>query len=473
MPYSPSIPLEVTRSLLERARTARFEFGDHTALVAVQHMLQQTVDLFNTANAMGMRPENIFALGKVYSNSPPVIDTLRRMGVNIVGTTTPEPGEFHRYFEQDVRRLWQVAAEQFANRGIKRVLVLDDGGLCITNVPDEVFARYELCGVEQTSMGMFRFQEKAPRCAVISWARTAVKLEIGGPIFSRCFLDRLNTEFLGYKTLQGKQLGIIGMGSIGRALAKLALKQGASVLYYDPDPYLHIGSTLRSRIIRVESLEQLMIWCEYVAGCSGRNPFRDKWPLRHKPGIKLFSASGEDQEFGPIIADLKNKPDFKVEPHTWNISSEYGPSGAIQIAYLGYPYNFVSRASEAAPTRIVQVETGGLLAALIQARFYLQLCERKLADNHGIHAVSSSAQRFVYEEWRRAMRKWNVDIVEQFGYDRAMLDVARHDDWFMENTEQLPVNVLDRRMARFVRSDSESAIGLEREAKTNFGSVRR
>ena len=52
-----------------------------------------------------------------------------------------------------------------------------------------------MCGVEQTSLGMFLFEEKPPPFAVISWARAAVKLEIGGPIFSQCLIDRLNTEF--------------------------------------------------------------------------------------------------------------------------------------------------------------------------------------------------------------------------------------------------------------------------------------
>jgi hypothetical protein len=476
MTYSQTSSLEVTRALLDRARAARFRFGADTALVAVQHMLYQTVDLLRTAGEMGLNLQNVFALGKVYSNNTPVIETLRQLGVTVVETTRPRPGEFHRYFEQDTSRLWRVAAEALTHRRVSRVLVLDDGGLCITNAPDAVLERYHLCGVEQTSLGMFRFRQKAPRFAVISWARTAVKLELGGPIFSQCFLDRLNTHFLGRGTLDGKQLGIIGMGSIGRALARLALKQGARVSYYDPDPYLQIREALRRQVTRLESLEELLVRCEYVAGCSGRNPFEEKWPLKHKPGIKLLSASAGDQEFGPIISDLQQKPDFKVEPRTWNISSEHGPSGPIQIAYLGYPYNFVSRAPEAVPTRIVQLETGGLLAALIQARFHLQLCETNQVHNRGIHRVSPKAQRFVCENWRRAMDEWNVNIVEQFGYDPAMLAAARHVNWFVENTEQhpgddAPLSTLEQTMAEFVRDQYRSGIRIERKAETDLGPV--
>jgi len=185
MSHSHSTPLEVTQALLTCARTADFRFGDDTALVAVQHMLKQTVDLFQTVVAMGLNLKNIFALGKVYSNSAKVIATLRAMGVTVVESTMPPPGEFHSYFEHDTKRLWQVAAEQFARRGIKRVLVLDDGGVCITTVPAEILERYSVCGVEQTSLGMFLFEEKPPPFAVMSWARAAVKLEIGGPLFSQ------------------------------------------------------------------------------------------------------------------------------------------------------------------------------------------------------------------------------------------------------------------------------------------------
>lgn len=470
MSYSRSLPLEVTHALSERAGAAAFQFGEDTALVAVQHMLEQTVDLFNTVAEMGLSLHNIFALGKVYSNSPLVIDTLRQRGVTVVETTRPEPGKYDQYFEQDAKKLWQVAAATLARRRINRILVLDDGGFCITTTPPELLERYAMCGVEQTSLGMFLFEQKPPPFAVISWARAAVKLEMGGPIFSRCVVDRFNTEFLAPGVFQPKQLGIIGLGSIGRALANLAFREGWEALYFDPRQDLQICPTLGPQISRVSSLEELMVRCDYVVGCSGRNPFKNKWPLDHKPGIKLLSASGGDQEFGPIINDLRTKPDFHIDKDSWDITSTRGPCGPIQIAYLGYPYNFVSRAPEAVPTRIVQLETGGLLAALIQARIYLEFCEQGLARNSGIHRVSPSAQHFVYEAWLRVMKDLKIDIVELFGYDPAILRAAQHDYWFANNSEPrasshyLPFRTLEEEMDQFVclecnRQTAHQAVG--------------
>lgn len=449
MSHSHSSPLEVTQALLNSARAAGFRFGDDTALVAVQHMLKQTIDLFQTVVAMGLNLKNIFALGKVYSNSAKVIETLRAMGVTVVESVMPPPGEFHRYFEDDTKWLWRAAAEQFARRGIKRVLVLDDGGICITSVPPEILERYSVCGVEQTSLGMFLFEEKPPPFAVMSWARTAVKLEIGGPLFSQCFIEKFNAEFLRHRRLTRKQLGVIGMGSIGRSLANLALKQGNEVLYYDPNTAIRSGR--KGKVTRLDSLEELMVRCDYVVGCSGRNPFNNKWPLKHSPGIKLLSASGGDQEFGPIINDLKQRSRLNVTPKTWDLSFPDGPSGHIQIAYLGYPYNFVSRAIEAVPTRIVQLETGGLLAALVQANIYLDLCEAGKASNCGIHRVSINAQRFVFERWLRAMGKHKIDIVELFGYDSTVFNEANHDEWFVEKSDaHIAHPVLEEKMNRFL-----------------------
>ena len=439
MPRSQLAPLEVTHALFNRAIAAQFQFGEDTALVAVQHLLEQTVDLFETIVDLGLSRQNVFALGKVYSNSSVVIETLRNRGMSVVDTSIPEPGKFDQYHEQDCKRLWHVVTEALARRRIKRILVLDDGGMCITTIPPELLKRYVVCGVEQTSLGMFLFEQKPPAFAVISWARAAVKLEFGGPIFSQCQIDRLKTA-IGRAPVPGEQLGVIGLGSIGRAFAHLAAREGRSVLYYDPRPGLQILQTVHRQVTRVESLQELMERCDYVIGCSGRNPFKDNWPLNHKPGIKLFSASGGDQEFGPIINYLKTKPDFHVDHDTLDVSSEHGPCGPIHIAYLGYPYNFVSRAPEAVPTRIVQLETGGLLAALIQAHVYLDLCEAGLARNTGIHRVSPRVQHLIYEEWLRAMRNLRIDIAEFFGYDPALLRAAQHDDWFARNSEPQPGN---------------------------------
>ena len=204
---------------------------------------------------------------------------------------------------------------------------------------------------------------------------------------------------------------------------------------------------------QIDSLEELMLRCDYVIGCSGRQPFARRWPLNHRPGIKLLSASGGDQEFRAIIRDLKVKPGFSVNPATWDITSAHGPSGPIHIAYSGYPYNFVSRSLEAVPTRIVQLETGGLLAALVQARLCMELVESGKTKNSGLQRVSPQAQCFVYERWLSAMQEYRINISELFAYDAAMLRAAQHEQWFAQNSEPSASrqNQVEAMMIRFLR----------------------
>jgi hypothetical protein len=430
--------MEVTQALVGRAKAANFDFGADTAFVVVQHMLLQTVDLLQAVADMGQRLENVFALGKVYSNSIPVIRTIREMGVTVTESTMPEPGEFNECFVQDIKRLWDVAGHELAQRHINRIIVLDDAGECISNAPPELLQQYMVGGVEQTSQGVFVFEEKPPPFGVISWARAAVKRQIGGRIFSLCLIDNLHTEFLNGNPLQDHTIGIIGLGSIGSGMANLTARQGNKAVFYDPDPNLPIPEFLQGRAVRLDSLEELMLRCEYVFGCSGRNPFKDNWPMAHRPGLKLFSGSSGDQEFVPIILDLKERPSFEIASGSWDLTSADGPSGPILIGYYGYPYNFSSRQVEAVPTHIVQLETGGLLAGLMQARIRLALCENGYEQNTGIHRMSPEAQSFVLKTWLRAMRDRGLDVTERYGYDPEILTAARYNKWFVDHTEPRP-----------------------------------
>lgn len=432
--------MEVTGAFSERARDIRFTFGDDTVLVTVQHMLAQTVDLFRALGEIGLKPENIFALGKIYSNNGAVISAIRGLGVTVLENTAPQPGRFDESFEQDIKRLWKIVTQTLECRRIKRIIVLDEGGHCVTNTPPELLDRYLFAGVEQTSRGIFVFEENPPPFAVFSWARAAVKLQIGGYLFSHCLIDRLRNRFLRGKSLQGLEIGIAGLGSIGRGMANIALQEGSRVSFYDPSAHCQISRFLEDRLTRVDSLQELMLRCDYLLGASGRNPFEGRWPLAHRPGINLISASGGDHEFGPIIRDLARGPSFKLADHTWDITSEDGPTGPILIAFHGFPYNFVSRVEAAVPTRIVQLETGGLLASLIEARTYLSLVEQGHEANAGIHRISPEAQRFAFETWLTAMKEHRIDVCEIYGYDPELFEAARRPGWFAEHSEPYPGN---------------------------------
>jgi hypothetical protein len=193
--------------------------------------------------------------------------------------------------------------------------------------------------------------------------------------------------------------------------------------------------------------------------------------MPHRPGIKLFSVSGGDHEFGPIIDDLKNKPGLTVNPDTWDIVSAHGPCGHIRIAYLGYPYSFVSRGLEAVPRRIVQLETGGLLASLMQARLHLDRYENGKHDNKGIHRVTPGAQRFVYERWLSAMRARNINLSDVYGLHAETLASAQRESWFIENTEpRTSRTMVEEMLNRIINRPIH--LGFERKTKPDLRTLR-
>lgn len=197
--------------------------------------------------------------------------------------------------------------------------------------------------------------------------------------------------------------------------------------------------------------------------------------MAHRRDIKLFSGSGGDQEFGPIIRYLRQRPGFKVARDTWDITSEAGPSGPIRVAFSGFPYNFVSRAEAAVPTPIVQLETGGLLTGLIQARSYLELVENGLAPDRRIHRISPDAQGFVYDRWRWALKNRGIDIRSVYGYDPALLAAMEGTNWIADNTEPRSTSIfasdeLVEGMMRFML-DGHSQTGTMKRTSVPFVNV--
>lgn len=109
-----------------------------------------------------------------------------------------------------------------------------EDGARISKIIDEhnVKVRKEFYSVEQTSGGIRYFEENAPQYPVINVAMSAVKLHIENKLATpegvlQCFSRATGT------LLSGKNILIIGYGSIGEGLARLARTVGAHVTVYD------------------------------------------------------------------------------------------------------------------------------------------------------------------------------------------------------------------------------------------------
>lgn len=71
-------------------------------------------------------------------------------------------------------------------------------------------------------------------------------------------------RFVGYE-LQGKTLGIIGLGSIGVKVANVALSLGMKVIGFDPDITVPRAWELSSAVIKAHSMDDLLMASDFIS----------------------------------------------------------------------------------------------------------------------------------------------------------------------------------------------------------------
>jgi D-3-phosphoglycerate dehydrogenase / 2-oxoglutarate reductase len=76
-------------------------------------------------------------------------------------------------------------------------------------------------------------------------------------------LEKEKSNFAGFE-LQGKTLGIVGLGAIGSLIAEAALALGMNVVGYDPALSVEAAWKLSSHVGRMENLQSLLARSDYI-----------------------------------------------------------------------------------------------------------------------------------------------------------------------------------------------------------------
>lgn len=148
---------------------------EYYGLVCVQHILPSTIYLLQRLLKIGFKPENIHILGKSYSTITSCIDIIKDLGINYYSNLRPNSyGDFKKFFIKDIKRMWkQINFNHFTK--ISKLLVLDDGGLCITNTPYKIIKNYKIIGIEQTQNGLDIIKRCKISYPIINIASSAAK----------------------------------------------------------------------------------------------------------------------------------------------------------------------------------------------------------------------------------------------------------------------------------------------------------
>lgn len=108
-------------------------------------------------------------------------------------------------------------------------------------------------------------------------------------------VEKGKSSFAGSE-INGKKLGVVGLGAIGVLVANAAIDLGMEVFGYDPFISVAAAWGLSSKVSRCESLDQLVGTCDYVSlhiplTAETENLINAEMLKRAKPGIRILNFS--------------------------------------------------------------------------------------------------------------------------------------------------------------------------------------
>ncbi len=118
-------------------------------------------------------------------------------------------------------------------------------------------------------------------------------------------------QFAGYE-LEGKRLGVIGLGSIGAMVANDAYRLGMEVMGYDPYVSVDTAWTISRRVKRAQQIEEIFTTCDFITihvplTDATRNLIGEKEIAMMKPTTRVFNfARGEIVDTDAILKAIEN-----------------------------------------------------------------------------------------------------------------------------------------------------------------------
>lgn len=366
-----------------------------TYLIGVQHLMESTGSLIEAIIDTGLLPENIFLLGKIYSTHQETLDKLRQIGINSPESTLPkEFGTYRETLSSDVKKLWEMLIIKIKPND--KIIILDDGGYCLKNTPEEVLINNEVVGIEQTTSGI-RLQNEFDRLPVIDVASSYLKTNIEPWIVIDAIIRKTGTIIESFKS---KVIGIVGYGHIGKILAQYLIKNGFTVIVFDKEIDLVDIPNRRP------SINDLFLEASLIIGCTGEDCSSKEWIKIANEDKLLMGFSSGDIEFNSLIKLLNHDPLSKKYFPLDDLSISTNKGFKITVKRGGYVANF-DRTKESSPANIIQLTRGLLFSAFLSSFKYSH------KTVHGRIPLDEKLQDICYQIWNN----FNNDFIEKYGLE--------------------------------------------------------
>ncbi len=379
---------------------------DSIAFVCVQHLLFTTVNLVESLIKLGACSDNIHIMGKSYSSCPQVVDQLMASGCHCYSNSPQEKlGDFRTCFIQDIEKMWQAVYNDLQHKKIKLLVILDDGGTCLSNVPTYIRKKYPLVGVEQTTTGLTDICMHQLFFPVVEVASSAAKQLIESPMIGEAVVKKLSTILpMSQRSLV---CGVVGLGVIGTVVTQKLLSLNHKVIAYDRNP--EKGQNL-GKALRTDDIKTIFDGTEYIFGCAGEDITKNLDITVINNNKTFISCSSQDKEFLTLLKIFAEK---NCKYHSVLDHLECSLNGqTVKVYRGGFPIN-LDNSGESVKAADIQLTRGLLLGGILQGIVYALHYPKKKNIRYMLHPA---IQSFVVAHWRHygSTFLFSPDLLEAF-----------------------------------------------------------
>jgi len=384
--------LPVVNSILPEGLKVRSFTEKEIILVMAQHILESTGSMLGHIISFGIKPQNIFWVGKEYSTDPSVENRIKACFsikyMHYIRKNTPS--RYLRRYVDDINKLWRKVSDRIDHSSKQPIVViLDDGGLCTKHIPGHIVRRCRVIAIEQTTSGLMHTRKSG--VPVIAVASSAAKKYLEPAIISDAIIRALRKEVP--SALKDMNAGIIGTGNLGSVLVKKTIQEFNKAYVYDRS----FGKFKEKGAVVCNSGLDLVSKADLILGCTGVDVSSLNWLGTKKKELYLASCSTGEIEFGKLLrhvlkSGLYHKQVYKK--HSLCVTDNSGKSRVIFIGN-GFPINFIYH-KEIEKASHMQLTRALMFAGLVQG---LTILNRSDKIKKGNIMLSPVLQKRIVDKW--------------------------------------------------------------------------
>ncbi len=329
-------------------------------VIAHVHVLHSVVPLFKGLIALGFRPDAIVVVPKPYSTIKKAREALGDLHCEVMDDTSGDfaAGRYDDAAERMLRKACRRGLALFESGRCQRCVLIDDGGLLTEEWNRLNEKGYDTISVQQTASGFSR----APHVPVrrVDVARSAAKRFFEAKIIAAGVFRKVKELHVLRET---KNVGVVGMGYVGRAIATELARRGKTVYAYDKRP----GRTVLG-CQNVAHWSDCIRNADFIFGCTGTD-FMGQSGLRWLGAVgekHLASLSSRDIEFQGLLRHghpLERAGKFGL------VKVSYRGAGPFLIMNGGFPVNF-DREAEWESDEAISLTRGLVLLGALQSLYH-------------------------------------------------------------------------------------------------------